>query len=632
VRNVLLGLGLVIATLIAASRLLGWAYSLAAPWSTGLFVDPVDAPTDPPAMAWPKYPPGTWIAVGGLFVVAFIAWVASGSRVGKHARPAGSAGQQLKWRPRLERLAAGVAVYGCAVALVVVGGPALARMAAHVYSVDSDLTVAGVGSTAGVLTAATTLWNMLGSRGEPSPTSRPSRLRRLFTGAGFAARGLVSIAVIVILLGLALFIAGLGLSAAAVEYLPREAGGDGLKLWTDPYLLWTVIPLAVLSIVFDQTRMSLHPFYKRRLATAFGLYRKSPGRAEERPWETLTSLRTFGASPDGKGPELLLCAAASVSGQGVVPPGRKVTPFVFNHRYVGGPALGYLDTGELERILAGRTYGSDLTVLSAMAISGAAFASAMGRMSGPFNVLLSLSNTRLGVWLPNPRYLTRRVNARHDPKTPEGSAQPPFERWRAPLPWVRRLTYYARELIGSYPLDERFVYVSDGGHYENLGLVELLRRRCGEIYCVDASGDSSIAQTLAEAATLAYEELGVRIEVEGLPLAPRSAQPGSALNRQLRDLELRFADRAVVAGKIYYPAEAGAAPAPAKLIVGKAVLTASLPYALRAYAVRARQFPGDTTADQWFDVSQFDGRRLPIMSRTGARHRHPLRQAGRRRR
>jgi hypothetical protein len=34
-----------------------------------------------------------------------------------------------------------------------------------------------------------------------------------------------------------------------------------------------------------------------------------------------------------------------------------------------------------------------------------------------------------------------------------------------------------------------FLYVTDGGHWENLGLVELLRRGCTKIYCFDAAGD-----------------------------------------------------------------------------------------------------------------------------------------------
>jgi hypothetical protein len=84
----------------------------------------------------------------------------------------------------------------------------------------------------------------------------------------------------------------------------------------------------------------------------------------------------------------------------------------------------------------------------------------------------------------------------------------------------------------------------NGGHYENLGLVELLRRRCRVIYCVDASGDTSLAQTLAQAASLAYEELGVQITIEDAPLlSPSSEMEGKAPNLELRALERRLASK-----------------------------------------------------------------------------------------
>ena len=95
---------------------------------------------------------------------------------------------------------------------------------------------------------------------------------------------------------------------------------------------------------------------------------------------------------------------------------------------------------------------------------------------------------------------------------------------------------------------------TDGGHWENLGLVELLRHRCRTVYCLDASGDSPpFATTLAEAITLAYEELGVRITLrDPTGLVPGSApplEPSEALER----LNARLSRQAVVRGDIEYP-------------------------------------------------------------------------------
>jgi hypothetical protein len=69
--------------------------------------------------------------------------------------------------------------------------------------------------------------------------------------------------------------------------------------------------------------------------------------------------------------------------------------------------------------------------------------------------------------------------------------------------------------------------ITDGAHYDNLGLVELVRHRCRTIFCIDASGDTPpFPQTLNQAIALAWEELGVKISLEDqLDLVPGSAEP-----------------------------------------------------------------------------------------------------------
>lgn len=75
---------------------------------------------------------------------------------------------------------------------------------------------------------------------------------------------------------------------------------------------------------------------------------------------------------------------------------------------------------------------------------------------------------RLGVWLPNPRF--------------KGKSGGPRAH-RRPGIW------FLRELTGVLPADRRYVYGSDGGHLDNLGLLEPVRRRCRTILLIDASGD-----------------------------------------------------------------------------------------------------------------------------------------------
>jgi hypothetical protein len=571
---------------------LGWAYAMVWPWSEPVLGCLVDEAPGKGCGWFPAYPVPTRWAVAAVAGTAFAVWMVAGIRV---------TGQRLAWRRRFERCAEVLTGLAVAVVLATVGLPTVAVVAAGLAGPKAPVTPGGfeIASVVGLVTAVTTLWNMIGRRFAPSgdaPADKesPAKGRQLLTRigslAGFATRALLGAVVVLALAALALTVLGASMARSVIAYLPGEDAGDApITTW---WFLLTLGVLAVVVVLFDQTRMSLHPFYKRRLATAFRL-RRTGTTVEAAPWGQLDPMTTYGAPPPaGAGPELVVCAAANVSGQSLAPPGRRAVPFVFTDRYIGGPQLGYLSTPRLEQALENRTYRSDITLLAAMAISGAAFASAMGRLSGPFNALLALANARLGVWLPNPRYFHR-----------HGSL-PLLERLRPALPRVRRVTYYVRELIGSYPTDERFVYVSDGGHYENLGLVELLRRRCTTIYCVDATGDSSIAQTLAEAATLAYEELGVDLTIDGERLARRSAGVGANPNAQLRALEARYATQSTVRGRIRYPDGTTG-----RLIVGKAVLTREAPYEVRAYAVRSARFPSDSTADQWFDVDQFDAYR-----------------------
>ena len=80
------------------------------------------------------------------------------------------------------------------------------------------------------------------------------------------------------------------------------------------------------------------------------------------------------------------------------------------------------------------------------------------------NALLALANIRLGMWMPNPRYI---------PADMPLPAKPGYPR--------RRLGYLVKEMLQVYDPDDLYVYITDGGHWENLGVIELIRRQCAEI-------------------------------------------------------------------------------------------------------------------------------------------------------
>ncbi|HEY2725000.1 MAG TPA: hypothetical protein VGI84_09965 [Pseudonocardiaceae bacterium] len=426
--------------------------------------------------------------------------------------------------------------------------------------------------------------------------------RKMWRTAGASGRNYL--ATLLVYAGLLVVLSGYALLFAVVLAHTGAAWSSAVWFSADvpEWLLTAGVAVAVgLLAMVDQVRWSLHPFYRRRLASAFAVRRlRRRGRVAAEPYDydvETTYLHRYGTKLSGF-PEVIFSCAAHVSGQKVAPPGRRVVPWTLSASYVGGQSHGWVATGQLCRYVA-PALQHDLTVQGAQAVSGAALASQMGAAQRVYAKFLTLTNIRLGSWLPNPAYL-HELPAPSDP-----------DAWAWPqVPRRRRLTTLLREFVGSFPAEHPLVYVTDGGHYENLGLVELLRRRPAVVYCLDASGDLGDApHTLARAVQLAYEELGVRID---LPDVLRlGAGPDQRAPEQAPQLIVELADRiaadCVVTGTIGYPDLGPGLPEfTGRIIVGKAALTARTPFPLLTYAGEQRSFPTDAVSDQWFDVAQFD--------------------------
>ncbi|NUK84540.1 patatin-like phospholipase family protein [Streptomyces lunaelactis] len=371
---------------------------------------------------------------------------------------------------------------------------------------------------------------------------------------------------------------------------------------------WLALPIALLILPFaiDQTTFSLHPFYRQRLAGAFAVRRAvmKDGSVGALPYDynaEPTSLSTHAQKVDGF-PQVIFAASAAVSLRNRTAPGRPAVPFSFASDYIGGPDTGWVRTTTMEQT-ARPLIRRDLTVQSAVAVSGAAFASAMGTQTLYLERLLALSNLRLGTWVPNPSYLAEIATYGPD--------------WTMPrLPRVRRLRYQLQELVGRYSDTSPLLLCTDGGHFDNLGLVEMLRLRCRTIYVIDSSGDSPpLATTLAQAVTLAYEDLGVVIKFkqeEILKLVPGSAEPIEP-KEPMAALNARFSASCVVVGDIIYPEPVmfpgGKLSTHGTIIFVKASLTPDMPYELLSYALKEKVFPRQSTFDQWFDHAQFNAYR-----------------------
>jgi len=199
----------------------------------------------------------------------------------------------------------------------------------------------------------------------------------------------------------------------------------------------------------------------------------------------------------------------------------------------------------------------------------------MGKMTTSERVLLALGNLRLGVWYPNPVRLTDQTTAS-------------WYEAHHPTPW-----YVVKEALGFLRADDWWLYLTDGGHYENLGLVELLHRGCKEIYCFDASGEpSNTFGTLADAMCLAREELNVEIDID-----PEAMKPN----------DKGISKVGVWAGTVRYP-EDGDEPS-GWLVIAKLAVPEGAPFDVIDLARTLPKFPNNPTSDQLYTDQKFEAYR-----------------------
>jgi hypothetical protein len=396
--------------------------------------------------------------------------------------------------------------------------------------------------------------------------------------------------------GVLAFLSGWGV--LAVPFL-LAAEGEARSGWNSSADLWVILgalsTLAVCGFFIHNRLYSMHLYYRERLSSAFVLRRTSSAagvRVAPVPYDDQMRLSDVGREIEAKRraglpfPELVVCAAVAAR-EGDVPNKSWAASFTFDAQRSGCVDLGPLmETAEMERT---HTRGcSDLTLPSMMAISGAAISPTMGRFTLPaLRLLMALANLRLGVWIPNPF-------GRADVSSPPSGGQSRVRRmgkalaagWREPGG-----LYVLKEAMGLAGTGGRFIHVSDGGHWENLGLVELIRRRCTHMIVVDASaGGLSPLQDIARAAALARSDLGAEVR-----LNPEATLPSA---------ETGMAEVPVAVGSVTYPDGSMGV-----IYYARCVLWDGVPMDLEIFREKDRQFPQHPTANQLFSGEQFDAYR-----------------------
>ena len=336
--------------------------------------------------------------------------------------------------------------------------------------------------------------------------------------------------------------------------------------WLVFFALCTITALLAWRVDINQFSMNL--FYRHRLVRCYmGAARAATGqRNPDRflGFDFKDDLPMARLRPEWgfSGPIGIVNTALNLQGAGDASlEERRASSFTMTPYFCGSQQTGYTSTETFNRSLGGIQLGS------AISTSGAAASPNSGyHTSAPVAFLMTFFNVRLGLWAANPRYANFHL------------AESP--RWGF---W-----YLLKELFATADDSNHFLYLSDGGHFENLGIYELIRRRCRFIIAGDAEQDGDFTfESLGGLIRKCRIDLNVEIDIDVSRIARRDAG-----GRNLGHSAI---------GRIRYPEGFDGT-----LIYFKSSVTGDEDEDVLQYARQNICFPHESTGDQFFSESQFE--------------------------
>jgi hypothetical protein len=467
---------------------------------------------------------------------------------------------------------------------LVLFGSALAQHAAK----DATTWLVSVGGISGAVALA------VGSSSKTAAAAKAVTQARL-------SLGLNTLAAIAAAVFAAALVVILSTGVAHVMSLSMESG-ELHPPWPETAFAGAILLITIIlsSLIININRFSLHGLYRNRLVRAFlGASRAEKDRdlsknhftdfdSADSPW--LHELWQRGVLPRGdnwRPLHIINVAINLVSSENLAWQERMAAPFTFSPLHCGSGSTAFQE-GAFRRsysLKGSKPYGGryGVSLGTAMAISGAAVSPNMGYNTSPgVAFLMTLFNVRLGWWLGNPKT----GNTLYNYTGPRFALRPLF-----------------MEMFGLTSENERWVYLSDGGHFENLGLYEMVRRRCRVIVVVDAGCDPDYEfEDLGNAVRKIWIDLGVQIDFVGL----------DRLKKRFMERPTPATDEPYWAvGTIRYTWADGEVEGceDGLLLYIKSGIHGTEPMDVLSYAVSHRTFPHDTTTNQFFSESQFESYR-----------------------
>lgn len=277
-----------------------------------------------------------------------------------------------------------------------------------------------------------------------------------------------------------------------------------------------------------------------------------------------------------------------------------------------------------------------ITLATAVAASGAA-ANPAGGFAGtgpttlfPVAVAMSLLNIRLGYWL-------RWRNGCLHSFNPFGNRiNPPLFHFLGRI--IMQSVQHFRKPAGYAP---NFIELTDGGHFENLGLYELVRRRCKLIIICDAGADpaasyASFTSSIRRIREDFQTDIRFDMQRDQFPEDPRrndftESGPQDVVPRDVKDQypsDTQYAEKGYFLASAHYPkhtaptfeegqdrpdgyrAQANGETLDRGLIIYlKTALIDNVDHTTKGYRGVNKKFPYDPTSNQFFTPEQFEAYR-----------------------
>jgi len=356
-------------------------------------------------------------------------------------------------------------------------------------------------------------------------------------------------------------------------------------------LWWCIIGLIVFLIsacLINPNVTNLHDIYRDRLAVTF---LETAEDEDEQAFPSIDHTDFSKLRPHEFGaPYPLVHASVCKPGQ-LWKHSRQLeaefVPFLISPLFVGSEEAGIVATEELPR--------GAMTIADAMAISGAAV-SPNYFVHHIVMALMTLANLRMGKWVPNPAV------------SPAVKSAP------------RMLSQMYHELT-PWKSTRKHVLLTDGGHYENLGLEALLERRCRVIIVCDAGRDPMFR---FGDLTRVLRRTGLRDGIQIMEMDGSTFRPmGRFSQRGVRKTDSDTNDKSekseksdshpphghYLCARIAYPDQEVGDPDNGILIYVKPCLTGDESLVVANYATEHKEFPHDATFDQSFSEAQFEAYR-----------------------